>query len=87
MWLGLAHIFHEGGPTTVRFLTRFMGLHQYQDGRGGVHFVLFGFRLHVASQLARSPLIHSDGYASAGDHSNCIATYTLIPEPFMKYAG
>jgi hypothetical protein len=36
---------------------------------------------------ARSPLIHSYGYGSAADRTNCLASFALNPEPFMKYAG
>lgn len=63
-----------------------MVLYRYQADGAGVDFVLFGFRAHVASQLARLPLLHSNGYAAAGDHSTCFTTSILILEPFMKYA-
>ena len=71
----------------MRFITRCMGLHRYQKGRGAIHFVLFRFGLHLVSRLARSTWLHSDDYAAAGDHPICFASSTLIPEPFMKYAG
>ncbi len=38
-------------------------------------------------RLHRSPLSHSYGYDSAGDRPICFASYTLIPESFMQYAG
>ena len=50
-------------------------------------FVLFGLRPLAALHLRRSPLNHSYGYASAGDHPNCLAANALIPESFMKYPG
>jgi hypothetical protein len=53
----------------------------------GTRFVLFGLRPNLASHLERSPLSHSHGYASADDSSTCFASFTLIPESFMRYAG
>ena len=52
-----------------------------------VQFVLFEFRPPLASYAARSPLSHSNGYASADDRTDCLATDGLNLEPFMKYAG
>jgi hypothetical protein len=52
-----------------------------------LHFVLFGFRTNLASHFARSPLAHSYGYGPAADRTNCLASFALNPEPFMKYAG
>ena len=37
--------------------------------------------------LDRSPLIHSYGYASAGDRSTLFAIFSLSFGPFMQYAG
>ncbi len=37
--------------------------------------------------LDRSPLIHSYGYASAGDRSTLFAIFSLSFDPFMQYAG
>jgi len=37
--------------------------------------------------LDRSPLIHSYGYASAGDRSTLFTIYSLSFGPFMQYAG
>ena len=52
-----------------------------------VQFVLFGFRTNLALHLERSPLNHSYGYASADDRPSCFASFALIPESFMQYAG
>jgi len=32
-------------------------------------------------------LIHSYGYDSAGDRPSCFASFTLIPESLVQYAG
>ena len=37
--------------------------------------------------LDRSPLIHSYGYASAGDQSTLFAIFPLNFVPFVQYAG
>ncbi len=37
--------------------------------------------------LDRFPLIHSYGYASAGDRSTLFAIFSLSFVPFMQYAG
>ena len=37
--------------------------------------------------LDQSPLIHSYGYASAGDRSTLFAIFSLSFGPFMQYAG
>ncbi len=52
-----------------------------------VQFVLFGFRKNRASYSARSPLIHSYGYESAGDRTDYLARFPLTSEPFMNYPG
>ncbi len=52
-----------------------------------VQFVLFGFTKNRASHSARSPLIHSYGYASADDRTDYLARFPLKSEPFMKYPG
>jgi len=52
-----------------------------------LRFVLFGFRLNLASHLERSPLSHSYGYVSADDRPSCLASFTLIPESLVQYAG
>ena len=52
-----------------------------------IRFVLFGFRLNLPSHLERSSLSHSYGYASADDRPTCFASFTLIPESFVQYAG
>jgi len=41
----------------------------------------------MAANLDRSPLIHSYGYASAGDQPILIAIIPLNFVPFMQYAG
>jgi len=45
------------------------------------------FRKNLAVNLDRSPLIHSYGYASAGDQSTLFAIFPLSFVPFMQYAG
>jgi len=50
-----------------------------------VQFVLFGFRKDRASYSARSPLIHSYSYASAGNRTDYLARFPLKSEPFMNY--
>lgn len=42
--------------------------------------------IHVGD-LDRSLLIHSYGYASAGDQSTLLAIFPLKFVPFMQYAG
>ena len=37
--------------------------------------------------LDRSPLIHSYGYASAGDRPTLFAIFSLSLVPFMQYVG
>ncbi len=44
-------------------------------------------RKNLAANLDRSPLIHSYGYASAGDRSTLFALFPLIFVPFIQYAG
>ncbi|GBF28712.1 hypothetical protein MnTg03_00272 [bacterium MnTg03] len=45
------------------------------------------FRKNLAANLDRSPLIHSYGYASAGDRPTLFAIFPLSFVPFMQYAG
>ena len=40
-----------------------------------------------ASHLERSPLIHSYGYASAGNRPTCLANLPLKSKSFMQYAS
>ena len=42
---------------------------------------------NMAANLDRSPLIHSYGYASAGDRPTLFAIFPLSFVPFMQYAG
>ncbi len=44
-------------------------------------------RKNLAANLDRSPLIHSYGYASAGDQPILFAIFPLIFVPFMQYTG
>jgi len=44
-------------------------------------------RKNLAVNLDRSPLIHSYGYASAGDQPTLFAIFPLSFVPFMQYAG
>jgi len=50
-------------------------------------FYLNKVRKNMAANLDRSPLIHSYGYASAGDRSILFAIFPLSFVPFMQYAG
>jgi hypothetical protein len=57
-----------------------------------LRFVLFEFRPNLALpntllNWERSPLKHSYGYASTGDRPSCLASFALLLEPFMNYAG
>jgi hypothetical protein len=45
------------------------------------------FRKNLASNLDRSPLMRSYGYASADDQSTLFAIFPLNFVPFMQYAG
>ncbi len=44
-------------------------------------------RINLTANLDRSPLIHSYGYASAGDQSTLFAIFLLIFVPFIQYVG
>ncbi len=44
-------------------------------------------RENLATNLDRSPLIHSYGYASAGDRSTLFAIFPLSFVPFTQHAG
>ena len=44
-------------------------------------------RKNLAANLNQSPLIHSYGYASAGDWSILFAIFSLSFVPFMQYVG
>ncbi len=52
-----------------------------------VSLYLNEFRKNLAANLDRSPLIHSYGYASAGDRPTLFAIFPLIFVPFMQYTG
>jgi len=52
-----------------------------------LQFVLFGFMNNLASHLARSHLIHSYGYESAGDRATCLARLFINSKSFVQYAG
>ena len=45
------------------------------------------FRKNLAANLDRSPLIHSYGYASAGDQPTLFAKFLLRFVPFMQHPG
>jgi len=45
------------------------------------------FRKNLAASLDRSPLIHSYGYASAGDRPILFAIFPLNFIPFMQYVS
>jgi hypothetical protein len=42
---------------------------------------------NLASHLERPPLIHSYGYASAGDRPTCFAILPIKSKSFVQYAG
>ncbi len=44
-------------------------------------------RKNLTSNLDRSPLMRSYGYASAGDQSTLFAKFPLSFVPFVQYAG
>jgi hypothetical protein len=44
-------------------------------------------RKNLAANLDRSPLMRSDGYASAGDRPTLFAIFPLSFVPFIQYAG
>jgi len=44
-------------------------------------------RKNLAANLDRSPLIHSYGYASAGDQPTLFAIFLLRFVPFMQHPG
>ena len=44
-------------------------------------------RKYLAAKIDLSPLIHSYGYASAGDQPILFARFFLIFVPFVQYAG
>jgi hypothetical protein len=56
-------------------------------------FIIFGIlclnevRKNLAANLDRSPLMHSYGYAPAGDRPILFARFPLSFVPFMQYAG
>ncbi len=56
-------------------------------------FIIFGIlclnevRKNLAANLERSPLMHSYGYAPAGDRPILFARFPLSFVPFMQYAG
>ncbi len=49
--------------------------------------ILFEFRPKLALHLDRSPLNHGYGHAAAGDRPTCLASFALLLEPLMNYAG
>jgi hypothetical protein len=44
-------------------------------------------RKNLAAKVDRSPLIHSYGYASAGDRPTLFAIFPLSFVPFMQYTS
>ncbi len=44
-------------------------------------------RKNLAAKVDRSPLIHSYGYASAGDQPTLFAIFPLSFVPFTQYTG
>ena len=52
-----------------------------------VSLYLNEFMKNLAANLDLSPLIHSYGYASAGDKSTLVTIFPLNFVPFMQFAG
>jgi len=50
-------------------------------------FYLNEIRKNQAANPERSPLMHSYGYASAGDRPALFARFPLVFVPSMQYAG
>jgi hypothetical protein len=69
---------------TAQYLKRLRGVLGY---RASAQFVLLGFRTNRPSYSARSPWIHSYGYASVDDRTDYLAQFPLKSEPFMNYPG
>ena len=63
---------------------KYLGTNVMNNGKYGLY--LNEFRKNLAANLYRSPLIHSYGYASAGDRSTLFAIFPLSFVPFMQYA-
>jgi len=49
--------------------------------------VLFDFRTNLASHFAQSFLMNSHHYSSSNDQTNCLASFALNLEPFIKHGG
>jgi hypothetical protein len=52
-----------------------------------LQIALFGFMNNLAAHLERSPLIHSNGYESAGNRPAGLAILPLKSRSFMQFAG
>ena len=78
---------HEGGQALLSIGQCFKQIRSKWQGIVRLQFVLFGFTCKLASHLARSPLIHSLGYESAGDRATCLANLPLNSESFMQHPG
>jgi hypothetical protein len=55
------------------------------QGCSSVSNPFIGVKIHRIFPFIR--FTHSYGYASAGDHPNCFASFSLNSNPFMQYAG
>ncbi|MCP4391812.1 MAG: hypothetical protein GY802_26190 [Gammaproteobacteria bacterium] len=53
----------------------------------GYSLYLNEIRINLAANLGRSPLSHSYGYDSPGDHPTLFARFPLSFIPFMQYVG
>ncbi len=71
----------------MTFISKFINLYVKIMEIEIVSLYLNEFRINLAANLDRSPLIHSYGYASAGDRSTLFAIFPLSFVPFMQYAG
>jgi len=69
----------------MTFINKFKNLGTKIMVNGKYILYLNKFRKNLAANLDRSPLIHSYGYAPAGDRSTLFAIFPLSFVPFMQY--
>ena len=69
------------------FINRFIYLGKKIMKNGKYSLYLNKVRKNLAANLGRSPLIHSYGYESVGDHPTLFAISPLSFVPFMRYTG
>jgi len=69
------------------FTINFKQLDTKNMNNGKYSLYLNEVRKNLATNLDRSPLIHSYGYASAGDQPTLFAIFPLSFVPFVQYSG